>query len=131
VLCGWLKKFWKHEKPSPDLSGLFYLSIFVFMKRACHLVLSFPREALVWTAGLIALACYTPSGTHISLCPLYQLGFDFCPGCGLGRSISFLFHGDIAQSFRIHPLGIFAVIVLSVRVYTLSKLYIQFHGQNY
>jgi hypothetical protein len=101
------------------------------MKRAIYFVLTLPREALMWTAGLLALACYNPSDTHISLCPLYQLGFDFCPGCGLGRSISYLFHGNFAQSFRTHPLGIFAVIVLSLRVYTLSKLYIQFHGQNY
>ena len=88
-------------------------------------------EALVWFVGLTSLAIYYPSGEHVSLCPLYQLGVDFCPGCGLGRSISYVLHGEIVPSLKTHPLGIFAVIVLSLRIIKLSKLYLQTHGKNY
>jgi hypothetical protein len=90
-----------------------------------------PLEAIVWVSGLIILAFYEPSQHHISICPLDRLGFSFCPGCGLGRSISFLFHGEIIQSITTHPLGIFAVIILSFRVIHLSKLYLNSHGKNY
>jgi hypothetical protein len=82
-------------------------------------------------SGLVALAFYDPSGdTHFSLCPLALSGFDFCPGCGLGRAVSLFLHGEIAQSFAIHPLGIFAVIVLSYRIIELLKPYLRTHGKN-
>ncbi len=81
-----------------------------------------PREAFLWTAGLIALALHDPdTRTHLALCPLYRAGFDFCPGCGLGRSISYLLHGDIALSLSTHPLGLFALIVLSYRIVQLLR----------
>jgi len=89
-----------------------------------------PWEAVTWTLALITLAVYSPSENHITLCPLANLGFDFCPGCGLGRSIAFLFHGDIRHSFEAHPLGIFAVIVLSFRIVKLVTLYHKLYGQN-
>ena len=92
---------------------------------------TFPHEALVWISALIALSIYYPSGEHVSLCPLYQLGIEFCPGCGLGRSISYALHGEIMTSLSTHPLGIFAVIVLSLRIIRLSKFYLQTHGKNY
>jgi hypothetical protein len=50
------------------------------------------------------------------------MGFKFCPGCGLGHSISYLFHGDIQESFSTHPLGIFAVIIILCRIYNLFRL---------
>lgn len=92
---------------------------------------AFPVEALVWAASLLILAFYYPEGeTHFSICPLNNLGFDFCPGCGLGRSISFLFRGEVKQSFAAHPLGIFAVIVLSYRIFRLTKNYLNLYGKS-
>jgi Protein of unknown function (DUF2752) len=67
---------------------------------------------------------------HFTLCPLYNLGFDFCPGCGLGNSISYLFHGQLRQSFAAHPLGIFAVIVLSLRIFQQTKNYLNLYGKS-
>lgn len=79
-----------------------------------------PLEALFWIAALVALALYIPSGTsHMSLCPLSHLGFKYCPGCGLGRSISFLLHGSIKESLAMHPLGIPAFLIISWRIITL------------
>lgn len=92
----------------------------------------YPFEAILWVAGFIALAFYDPYGTsHFSICPLYNLGFEFCPGCGLGKSISFLFHGELNESLSAHPLGVFAVIILTYRIFELSKLYIQSHGKSH
>lgn len=89
-----------------------------------------PLEAVIWTLALIVLAIYTPTGDHIVICPLANLGFDFCPGCGLGRAISFLFRGDVKHSFEAHPLGIFALIVLSFRIVKLATLYHKLYGKN-
>lgn len=80
-------------------------------------------EISVWVSALVLLALMSPVETHYSLCPLKAAGFDFCPGCGLGHSISWLFHGDLKSSIYAHPLGIFAVIILGYRVISLiSKL---------
>ncbi len=79
-------------------------------------------ELLVWISGLAYLAFIDPAGTsHFSFCPLKNLGFEHCPGCGLGTSISFLFHGKAGESFSSHPLGLFTLIVLSRRIVTLAK----------
>ncbi|MBD1393519.1 DUF2752 domain-containing protein [Mucilaginibacter sp. ZB1P21] len=59
---------------------------------------------------------------HFSLCPLKLMGFKWCPGCGLGHAISYLFHGDIRKSFRAHWLGIPIVVGLLYRIYTLIFL---------
>jgi len=78
------------------------------------------REALIWLGGMTYLAFINPySGGHLSLCVFDLAGIDFCPGCGLGMSISLLFHGDIAASFYKHPLGIFAFIILVYRITSL------------
>ncbi|MEX2232255.1 MAG: DUF2752 domain-containing protein [Cyclobacteriaceae bacterium] len=69
--------------------------------------------------------------SHFSLCPLKNAGWDLCPGCGLGMSISLLFHGQISESFQAHPLGIFALIILSFRIIDLTKQYLQNYGKSY
>ncbi len=72
--------------------------------------------------GLLYLALTDPSASaHFSFCVFNRLGIEHCPGCGLGHSISYLFHGDFYTSFATHPLGIFAVLVLSLRIYSLFK----------
>ncbi|HEX5167686.1 MAG TPA: hypothetical protein VFW11_00830 [Cyclobacteriaceae bacterium] len=38
--------------------------------------------------------------------------------------MSSFFHGEIKQSLSFHPLGIFAVIILSFRIMQLTKLYL-------
>jgi Protein of unknown function (DUF2752) len=88
----------------------------------------FPLEALVWLIALVTLALIDPHASHYSLCPLKNMGFTFCPGCGLGTSISFLFRGDVHSSFASHPLGIFAVIILSFRIITLIRKYFKTYG---
>ena len=79
-------------------------------------------EALIWIFGLVYLALInSPEATHFTICPLSNLGFKYCPGCGLGNSISYLFRGDFSSSFHSHPLGIFALIIIAFRIITIIK----------
>jgi len=92
-------------------------------------------ELLIWTAGLLILAFYPFETGHFSVCPLKNLGFSFCPGCGLGMSLHYLFHLEFTNSFHAHPLGIFAFIIISLRIIGLAKKsftqYLILTGRNY
>lgn len=88
-----------------------------------------PIELLTWTTGLLLLAFVDTEG-HFTLCPLKNVGWDLCPGCGLGRSINEFFNGQVEASLQTHPLGIFAVIVLSFRIINLTKHYLQTYGKS-
>ncbi len=94
------------------------------MKKKIYILLKCVNlEALIWTAGLLFLAFMQfGSGNHFTVCPIKNLGFDFCPGCGLGYSIHYLFHLDIKSSFAAHPLGIIALPLLLHRIYVLTKM---------
>ncbi|HEY9487679.1 MAG TPA: DUF2752 domain-containing protein [Chryseosolibacter sp.] len=90
-----------------------------------------PWEGLIWATGLIMLACADTGLQHFTLCPLENAGWNFCPGCGLGGSITLFFHGRLVESFLLHPLGIFAVFTLSFRIIILTKHYFQDYGKSY
>lgn len=75
-----------------------------------------PLEAILWTCGLLALFILEPvSRGGLDLCLLHRFGIAHCPGCGLGESIHHLLHGDIAASWRAHPLGLPAVLLIGGR----------------
>lgn len=78
-------------------------------------------EAFVWIGGLMLMALMAPSDTHASLCPFSAMGLGFCPGCGLGHSISYLVRGDFQASFSAHPLGLFAVLILLWRIVQIFR----------
>ncbi|MEJ2104328.1 MAG: DUF2752 domain-containing protein [Ignavibacteriaceae bacterium] len=79
-------------------------------------------EALVWVIGLTYLIFInSPETAHFTICPFANLGIEFCPGCGLGNSISYLFVGDFVASFHSHPLGIFALLIIIIRILTIIK----------
>jgi len=89
-------------------------------------------ELTAWTSALVLLALMDPAtNSHYSFCIFKFTGIKYCPGCGLGHSISFLFHGDLRGSFSAHPLGIFAVAVILFRIYKLSSLHIFSHSKKY
>lgn len=82
-------------------------------------------ELTFWISALTLLAVMPPgTDAHYSFCIFKMLGFNFCPGCGLGHSISYLFHGNLRASFSSHPLGIFAVIIIVSRIYALLRLHV-------
>ncbi|MBL1214968.1 MAG: DUF2752 domain-containing protein [Ignavibacteriae bacterium] len=79
-----------------------------------------PLEAYLWIAGLIYLFLINPyQDSHFTICPFNNLGIDFCPGCGIGKSISFIYYADFINSFKSHPLGVFALLVILYRIINL------------
>jgi Protein of unknown function (DUF2752) len=79
-------------------------------------------EALMWIFALVYLILINPYQIqHFSFCLFKLIGIDFCPGCGIGRSISLIYHGDFLASLRMHPLGLFALLVIIYRIITLLR----------
>ena len=77
-------------------------------------------ELFFWIISLILLAIMPPgTDVHYSLCIFKLIGINICPGCGIGHSISLLFHGDMQASFSAHSLGIFGLVVIFYRIYKL------------
>jgi len=79
------------------------------------------KEAIIWITALVFLAVSSPDHHHYTLCPISNLGFSFCPGCGLGHSITNIFHGNFSASFQAHPLGFAALILITYRIVTLIR----------
>ncbi|MDP3467114.1 MAG: DUF2752 domain-containing protein [Daejeonella sp.] len=82
-----------------------------------------PLELLAWAAAILFLAFTAAGSAHSSLCPLENLGFSWCPGCGLGRSIRFLLHGEFRLSIEHHWFGIPAFLILNYRMLQLLKIF--------
>ncbi|HYC87331.1 MAG TPA: DUF2752 domain-containing protein [Chryseosolibacter sp.] len=93
-------------------------------------LMTIPLEALIWGGALVALLFADPHSTHISLCPLALTGMDWCPGCGLGHAVSFALQGNIGASVEAHPLGLFAIIILSSRIFRLIRNHMHNYGKN-
>jgi hypothetical protein len=87
-------------------------------------------ELIFWITALVYLFFIDPHQQHFTLCPLSNLGFDYCPGCGLGRSCTLALHGSFIQSLQMHPLGIFALLVISHRIFTLINDFKQHKNFN-
>jgi len=92
------------------------------VKRVTYKYRNSHLEAFFWLIALVSLALSSPEkATHYTLCIFKNLGFDFCPGCGLGHAISYLFRGQFMASWQSHPLALVAVVILLHRCYKLLK----------
>jgi len=79
-------------------------------------------EGFIWISALFCLTFFVnPFETHFTICPLANAGFEYCPGCGLGNSISLFFHGHFVESFNAHILGIPAILIVVHRIYSIIK----------
>lgn len=92
--------------------------------------LSYNLEAFVWMAAIIAFALSpAQSSGHLTICPLSLAGFEHCPGCGLGRAMILVLHGNVIESINMHPLAIPALTFLVIRIVIIFKNYYQFQEQ--
>ncbi|MFL0684390.1 MAG: DUF2752 domain-containing protein [Algoriphagus aquaeductus] len=92
------------------------------MKEITKWIRYIPLELIFWIGSLLAILTINPDGGHhFSLCPLDSLGFSWCPGCGLGRSMNLLARGEIQASWSMHPLAMLAFGVILHRIWTLIK----------
>ena len=85
-----------------------------------------PVELIFWMSALLLLGSAgltsDSAASHLTLCPLANLGFDWCPGCGIGRSIAYLLQGELMKSLQNHWFGLPALLIICYRIYTLMKL---------
>ena len=85
-----------------------------------------PLELIFWIAALVLLGwnASTDMGTqaHFTVCPLANLGFSWCPGCGIGRAIGHLLNGHIEKSIAQHWFGIPALMIISYRIIGLIRM---------
>ena len=92
--------------------------------RFLGLLTTLPLELIVWISAILFLAFTVSGSVHSGLCPLDNLGIVWCPGCGLGRSIRFLLHGEFRLSIQNHWFGIPAFFILFYRILQLSKIFL-------
>ena len=87
-------------------------------------------EALVWLAVIVVFAVSPVQPVnHFTICPLSLAGFEHCPGCGLGRAMILLLHGRVAESIGMHPLAMFALGLLTIRIITDFMNFVKFRKQ--
>ena len=73
-------------------------------------------ELLFWLTALITLFFLDEHKSESSLCVFTWLGFSHCPGCGIGHSIHYALRLNLSASFHHHPMGIFGVIIIFIRL---------------
>lgn len=78
-------------------------------------------EWVVLASGLILLALMDPQNTGTSFCLFDLLGFEFCPGQGLGHSIALSFRGEFSAAFEAHLAGPFAIVILTRRIISIWR----------
>lgn len=99
------------------------------MNQSFSKILFFHFEWVVLASGVTAMALLNPWADAASFCLINRLGFSFCPGTGLGRSVALLFRGEFAASFEMNVMGIPAVAILSARIITIWKRNLKLTGE--
>ncbi len=77
-------------------------------------------ELIFWIAAMLLLFFMNAEVGIDSFCFFRWLGLNWCPGCGIGHAIHSALHLQLATSFREHPLGIFAVVIIINRIIKLA-----------
>lgn len=84
-----------------------------------------PLELILWVTAILLLGAADPADhfptNHFTLCPLANLGLSWCPGCGLGRSLIQLLHGNVTRSIQYHWIGIPALLIIGYRIFILGR----------
>jgi hypothetical protein len=63
-------------------------------------------EQIVWILALGFLFFMDVDSSSASFCLFKGVGFNSCPGCGIGHAIHYALHLNFSQSFSEHVLGI-------------------------
>ncbi|SJZ34054.1 DUF2752 domain-containing protein [Sediminibacterium ginsengisoli] len=90
------------------------------MIRIGHFLLKY-NELLFWFTALVLLFFLPVEKPATSLCLSSLVGLGKCPGCGIGHAIHEALHLRLRSSWQYHPLGIFAVIVIFIRLKQLLQ----------
>ncbi|MBL0136687.1 MAG: DUF2752 domain-containing protein [Chitinophagaceae bacterium] len=77
-------------------------------------------ELIGWCIALLCPFFIDPAiQDHFSFCLFHQLGITWCPGCGLGRSMAYLYQGELQLSWQTHWLAIPTLLILIARIVQL------------
>lgn len=86
--------------------------------------------AIILIGGLLLLYFNNPESTFwMPICPTEEVFSIYCPGCGTGRGLYALLHGDLAGSLRKNILllpAIIMVIVLYVKPKLACNVYVAY-----
>lgn len=111
---------WNHKPIHyPDLHSNIILNFSLMKRKFFATAGKLPLELIFWCIALTWLAVIDPSAEHYSFCFYRYIGIDFCPGCGIGHSISLILHGNFQAAFESHFAGFIAVPVILWRIYRL------------
>jgi hypothetical protein len=58
-----------------------------------------------------------PIKTENSFCIARLLGFNYCMGCGIGHSIHYTLHFDLANAWKEHFMGIPATLIIFWQIF--------------
>ena len=78
-------------------------------------------ELIFWIGSLAAILSINPEIDAFSLCPLHNLGIEWCPGCGLGKAMNLLARGELKESWQMHPAAVLAYGAIFHRIWVLIK----------
>ena len=78
-------------------------------------------DQLIWITALLFLYFMDASKESYSFCFFKLIGFQSCPGCGIGHSIHHVLHFHFQESLNDHILGIPATIII---LYYIAKPFI-------
>lgn len=84
-------------------------------------------EWFVFSLGILLLALMNPENSGTSFCLFELAGIDFCPGDGLGHSISYTFRGELKEAFQAHFAGPIALLILTSRIVYIWRNLINEH----
>jgi hypothetical protein len=73
-------------------------------------------ELFFWLTALLVLFFLPENTTDTSLCLFSLFGLGLCPGCGIGHAIYYALHLKFSVSVHHHPMGIFAVLIIFIRI---------------
>jgi hypothetical protein len=89
-------------------------------------------QPLSWTIALVFLYAMDSDSVSSSLCLFRFMGFENCPGCGLGHAIREALHLNFSKSVEAHIMGIpaaFTLIFFIIRTFISSIKQIR-HGSE-
>ena len=71
-------------------------------------MISSKHHKIIWLAlAIAAIIMYILLGSPLKgilFCPIYHWLHLYCPGCGIGRMLQAILHGQWYQAFRYNPL---------------------------
>jgi hypothetical protein len=77
-----------------------------------------PVAAAVVAAGAFIYVVDPGRAWWMPSCLFHQLTGLYCPGCGTGRALHQLAHGNLAAAWRLNPLMVLAIPLL---IYLIAK----------